>query len=134
MLVVALTIFLAMVRAADAAQLAALLRRRYDARPAEQRREQPVDVSADAGTNTLVVVAHEDVFAEIRAFVDDVNRSGDTRADRETMIFALERARAAYATPAADAQAAKSHWKALGYQLKAGSAVAAWQAELPSKS
>jgi type II secretion system protein D len=81
------------VRAADATQLAGLLRQRYEQRPPEMRRQQPVDVSADAGTNTLIVVAHEDVFQEIRTFVDDVNRSGETGPERETMIFALKRAR-----------------------------------------
>ncbi|MHC4990599.1 MAG: secretin N-terminal domain-containing protein, partial [Planctomycetota bacterium] len=82
------------VRAADATQLASLLRDRYERRPSEQRRDLPVDVSSDAGTNTLIVVAHEQVFGEIKDFVDEVNRAGDTTADRETMIFPLRRARA----------------------------------------
>ncbi|MHC4908545.1 MAG: secretin N-terminal domain-containing protein, partial [Planctomycetota bacterium] len=82
------------VRAADAMALSTLLRQRYDGRPAEQRRDAPVDVSADAGTNTLIVVAHETVFDEIRTFVDEVNKSGETMADRETMLFPLKRARA----------------------------------------
>ncbi|MHC5004982.1 MAG: secretin N-terminal domain-containing protein, partial [Planctomycetota bacterium] len=82
------------VRAADAVQLSTLLRQRYDARPAEQRREQPVDLSADAGTNTLIVIAHEEVFTEVKQFVDEVNRAGDLTAERETMIFPLRRARA----------------------------------------
>ncbi|UCD76487.1 MAG: hypothetical protein JSV91_06095 [Phycisphaerales bacterium] len=82
------------VRAADALQLSTMLRQRYDSRPAEQRRDKPVDISADAGTNTLIVTAHEDVFAEIKEFVDGVNRAGETGAERETMIFALQRARA----------------------------------------
>ena len=89
------------VRAADAAQIAAMLRQRYDARPAEARREQPVEVDADAGTNTLIVTAHQDVFAEIKDFVDTVNRSGES-AERETMLFSLKRARAADLAQALD--------------------------------
>ncbi|MCA9292149.1 MAG: hypothetical protein KDA25_13535, partial [Phycisphaerales bacterium] len=82
------------VRAADATQLADLLRRRYNARPNDQRREKPVDIDADPGTNALIVTAHEDVFEEVRTFVEGVNRAGDTRAERETMLFPLKRARA----------------------------------------
>ncbi|MHC4948897.1 MAG: secretin N-terminal domain-containing protein [Planctomycetota bacterium] len=90
------------IRAADAVQLAGLLRQRYAARPPEQRREQPVEIDADAGTNTLIVAAHESVFDDIRAFVESVNRSGETGAERETMIFPLKRARAADLAPALD--------------------------------
>ncbi|MHC5114555.1 MAG: secretin N-terminal domain-containing protein, partial [Planctomycetota bacterium] len=82
------------VRAADANQLATMLRQRYDARPSEQRREQPVTINADAGTNTLVVTAHTLVFDEIKEFVDTVNRAGEAGAERETMIYPLKRARA----------------------------------------
>ncbi len=82
------------VRAADAAQLAGMLRKRYDARPAEQRREIPVTIDADAATNTLIVTTHPEIFDEIREFVDGVNRSGDAQAERETMIFPLKLARA----------------------------------------
>ncbi|MEE9470376.1 MAG: secretin N-terminal domain-containing protein, partial [Gemmatimonadota bacterium] len=88
------------VRAAEATQLAAMLRKRYDARPAELRREHPVEIDADAGTNTLVVTAHRDVFGEIKDFVDTINRSGE--AERETMIFSLNRARAADLAQALD--------------------------------
>ncbi|MHC4107539.1 MAG: secretin N-terminal domain-containing protein, partial [Planctomycetota bacterium] len=90
------------VRAADAMQISALLRKRYDARPAEQRRERPVEIDADAATNTLVVAAHTEVFDDIKSFVDGVNRSGETRADHETMLFSLKRARAADVAAALD--------------------------------
>ena len=82
------------VRAADSTQLATMLRKRYDARPPEQRRDMPVTIDADAATNTLIVTTHVDVFQEIKDFVDEVNRSGDTGADHETMIFTLRQARA----------------------------------------
>ncbi|MHC4218949.1 MAG: secretin N-terminal domain-containing protein, partial [Planctomycetota bacterium] len=88
------------VRAAEATQLSNMLRKRYNARPAEQRREQPVEIDADAGTNTLIVTAHRDVFDEIKQFVDTINRSGE--AERETMIFSLNRARAADLAQALD--------------------------------
>ncbi len=83
------------VRAADAVQIAAMLRQRYDARPAEQRREHPVTIDADAATNTLIVTAHNDLYEEISNFVDTVNDAGATRAERETRLFPLKLARAA---------------------------------------
>ncbi|MCZ6835153.1 MAG: hypothetical protein O7G85_05200, partial [Planctomycetota bacterium] len=82
------------VKAADANQLANMLRQRYASRPAEQRREQPVEISSDAGTNTLIVTAHEDLYDDIKQFVDGVNRAGDQGAERETMIFPLKLAKA----------------------------------------
>ncbi len=82
------------VRAADAQQLAGMLRNRYASRPADVRRAKPVEVDADASTNTLIVTAHTDVFDEIKEFVDSVNRADENRAERETMLFPLKRARA----------------------------------------
>jgi type II secretory pathway component GspD/PulD (secretin) len=82
------------VRAADANQLATMLRQRYDKRPADLRREQPVEVTADAATNTLIVTAHENVFDEIRTFVSDINLADEDGPTRETMIYPLKVARA----------------------------------------
>ncbi|MCP4496015.1 MAG: hypothetical protein GY825_04450 [Phycisphaeraceae bacterium] len=78
----------------DAVQIARLLTTRYDARPNDVRREQPVRIEADAATNTLVVTAHEAVFAEMKEFVESLNRNTETEAERETMIFPLRLARA----------------------------------------
>lgn len=78
----------------DANQIAALLTARYDARPTDVRREEPVRIEADAATNTLVVTAAEPVFEEIRSFVDSLNRNSDSESERETMIFPLRLARA----------------------------------------
>jgi len=78
----------------DATQIARLLTSRYDARPNDVRREQPVRVEADAATNTLVVTAHEAVFGEMKDFVESLNQSTETEAERETMIFPLRLARA----------------------------------------
>jgi type II secretion system protein D len=82
------------VRAADAAQLAAMLRARYDARPAEQRRTEPVAIDADAATNTLIVTAPDALYEEVRAFVASVNDAEKDDAQRQTMLFSLQRARA----------------------------------------
>ncbi|MCH8822271.1 MAG: hypothetical protein IH984_02070 [Planctomycetes bacterium] len=90
------------VRAADAVQLASMLRKRYDARPTEQRREMPVTIDTDSATNTLIVTTHQELYDEIKEFVDSVNRSGDAQAERETMIFPLKLAKAADLAKAMD--------------------------------
>jgi type II secretion system protein D len=82
------------VRTADAAQLARSLTSRYARRPADQLRENPVVIEADATTNMLVVTAGPTIFGEIRAFVDEVNLSTDKEPERETTIFPLKLARA----------------------------------------
>ncbi len=80
--------------ASDAVQVAELLNTRYDARPNDVRREQPVRIEADAATNTLVVTAAASAFDEIREFVESLNRNSEAEAERETMIFPLRLARA----------------------------------------
>ena len=82
------------VRTADAVQLARTLTNRYARRPADQLREDPVVIEADAGTNMLVVTAGPEAFEEIRAFVDEVNLSSEKEPERETTIFPLKLARA----------------------------------------
>ncbi|MCH8006329.1 MAG: hypothetical protein IH888_08880, partial [Planctomycetes bacterium] len=90
------------VRAADAAQLASMIRKRYDSRPAEQRREQPVEIDVDTATNTLIVTTGAEIFQEIKQLIDTVNESGQLQAERETMLFPLKRARAADLAQALD--------------------------------
>lgn len=80
--------------ASDAVQVAALLTSRYDARPTDVRREEPVRIEADAATNTLVVTAADAIYDEIREFVESLNRNSDAESERETMIFPLRLARA----------------------------------------
>ncbi len=82
------------VRAADAQQIASLLRQRYDQRPATQKREQPVSIDADSATNTLIVTAHETVFADIQNFVQEINDNSSTAPERTTRIYPLKLARA----------------------------------------
>jgi len=90
------------VRAADASQMAQLLTARYDQRPADLRREKPVRVDADTATNTLIVTAHEEVFPEIREFIESVNRSGEKDGQRETVIIPLRVGRAVEVAAALD--------------------------------
>ena len=78
----------------DAVQIAKLLNERYDARPTDVRRENPVVIEADAATNTIVITAAEPVFEEISSFVESLNRNSDSESERETMIFPLRLARA----------------------------------------
>ncbi len=82
------------VRAADATAIARMLMDQYDKRSQEDRREKPVDVRADAATNTLIVSAHEDLFTEIKDFVTSLNEEATTEADRVTQIYPLKVARA----------------------------------------
>ena len=84
------------VRGGDAAQLGGMLTARFDARPADERRARPVRIASDAITNTLIVTAHAEVFDEIRGFVDEMNRAGESggQPERETFVVALKAAKA----------------------------------------
>ena len=82
-------------RSSDAANLAMVLQKAYDSRPAEQRGKMPVSIEADAGTNALIVSAHPDVLPEIEAMVTQLNETQAADADgREIRIFPLKVARA----------------------------------------
>jgi type II secretory pathway component GspD/PulD (secretin) len=83
-------------RGGDAAQVAGMLAKRYDERAPEERRSKPVRIEADSTTNTLIVTAHSSVFDEIKGFIGELNRAGDTGAgpSRETFVMALKAARA----------------------------------------
>ncbi|MCC6676589.1 MAG: hypothetical protein IT436_05540 [Phycisphaerales bacterium] len=83
------------IRTSDAANLAAVLQRSFDQRPVEQRSKQPVDIQADAATNTLIVSAHPDAMKEIEAIVAELNETQAADAQgREIRIFPLKIARA----------------------------------------
>lgn len=82
-------------RSTDAANLASVLERSYQQRPAEERAKKPADIQADAATNTLIVSAHDDVMAEIQSIVRELNESTSfDEADRQIRIFPLKVARA----------------------------------------
>src|SRR5690606_19667727 len=82
-------------RTTDAANLATVLMQSYQQRPPELRARQPVDIQADAATNTLIVSAHPDALPEIESIVSDLNNArAMDEADRVIRIFPLTHARA----------------------------------------
>lgn len=89
------------VRSAEAPAIAAMLVEQYNRRPQADRAAKPVDVRADAATNTLIVSAHPDLFEEIRDFVEEINRDRAT-AKRVTEIFPLKVAKAVDVAAALD--------------------------------
>lgn len=82
-------------RATEAGSIASMLQESYQRRTPEERARQPVDIQADAATNTLLISAHPDVMPEIEAVVSQLN---DSRTiddeDREIRIFPLQHAKA----------------------------------------
>jgi type II secretion system protein D len=82
-------------RSTDATNLASVLDRSYRARPTDDRAKRPVDIQADAATNTLVVSAHPELLEEIERIVLELNTAPQLDADgREIRIFPLKFARA----------------------------------------
>lgn len=82
-------------RTTDAANLAGVLQKSFDARPAEERGRLPVSIEADAATNTLIVSAHADVLPEIEAIAGELNETDAADGTgREIRIFPLRVARA----------------------------------------
>ncbi|MFG0285625.1 MAG: secretin N-terminal domain-containing protein, partial [Phycisphaerales bacterium JB039] len=81
-------------RTADVTAIADMLRRQYDARPQSDRAARPVEIRADAATNTLIVSAHTELFDEIKTFVEDVNREQREGPERAPLLFPLKVAKA----------------------------------------
>jgi len=82
-------------RTTDAASVAQVLTSTYAQRPPEQRAKFPVEVQADAATNTLLVSAHPDVYPEIERIVTELNETQAVDAQgREIRIFPLKVAQA----------------------------------------
>ncbi|MEO1008172.1 MAG: secretin N-terminal domain-containing protein [Planctomycetota bacterium] len=82
-------------RTTEAGNIARVLQDSYQRRTPEERSRKPVDIRADAATNTLLVSAHPDVLPEIETIIRQLNESraiGDE--DREIRIFPLTHARA----------------------------------------
>ncbi len=90
------------IRSGDAAQLARVLRERYDARPAAARQAQPVEIAADPASSTLFVAAEETIFEEIASVVDEMNRLAEPALSGATMVFPLARASATDLAPLLD--------------------------------
>ncbi|MGA1466512.1 MAG: secretin N-terminal domain-containing protein [Phycisphaerales bacterium] len=83
------------VRSADANVIAQLLNDRYAARSASERRENPVVVDAQIGSNTLAVTAPPELLAEIESLVAEINDAGRVGGEgREIKIFPLKVGRA----------------------------------------
>jgi type II secretory pathway component GspD/PulD (secretin) len=82
------------VRSADSVAIAAMLNEQYRKRPQMDRTARPVDVRADASTNTLIVSAHEELYEEIKSFVDDLNTGLEDGPERMTVLFQLKVAQA----------------------------------------
>ncbi len=82
-------------RTAEAQSIALMLTEQYRQRPQTERTAQPVEVRADTATNTLIVAAHEDLFQDIKAFVEDLNTTQADGPERVTKLFPLRVARAA---------------------------------------
>ena len=82
------------VRTADVNAVASMLTQQYNSRPPAERTAKPVQVRADGATGTLIVSAHEDLFGEIKTFVDELNEDRTDGPARETFLFPLKVARA----------------------------------------
>ncbi len=52
-----------------------MLEQQYAKRSPAERAARPVDVHADAGTNTLIVSTHAELFEDIKKFVDEVDKA-----------------------------------------------------------
>ncbi len=89
-------------RTADAPSIARLLAEQYAKRSPAERAERPVEIKADAPTNTLIVAAHADLFVDIKTFIEELNKQRDDEPDRVTELFPLRVARAADVAQAMD--------------------------------
>lgn len=87
-------------RTANAGNIARMLNDQYRQRPQADRVARPVDVRADEATNTLIVSAHEDLLADIKTFVDEINEESQQGPERAPLLFRLSVAKA---TDVADA-------------------------------
>lgn len=81
-------------RTADANAIASMLQNQYQQRSQADRAARPVQVRADASTNTLIVSAHEELYEEIKAFVETLNDEGREGPERVTVLFNLQVAKA----------------------------------------
>ncbi|MFI4916652.1 MAG: secretin N-terminal domain-containing protein [Phycisphaerales bacterium JB060] len=87
-------------RTANAGNIARMLSDQYRQRPQADRIARPVDVRADEATNTLIVSAHEELLADIKSFVDEINEESQQGPERAPLLFRLSVAKA---TDVADA-------------------------------
>lgn len=81
-------------RTADSQNIASMLTTQYSKRPPAERMSKPVEIRADANTNTLIVAAHAELFDEIKTFVDELNKEESDKPARITFLFPLKVAKA----------------------------------------
>jgi type II secretory pathway component GspD/PulD (secretin) len=89
-------------RTAESAAIASMLTQQYAQRPQAERASKPVEIRADAATNTLIVSAHPDLFDSIKGFVEELNKERKEGADRVTKLFPLKVAKAVEVAAAMD--------------------------------
>ena len=89
-------------RTADALNIAAMLTQQYSQRSTAERMARPVEIRADGNTNTLIVAAHADLFGDIKAFVDELNKEESDQPERLTFLFPLKVAKAVDVATAMD--------------------------------
>lgn len=89
-------------RTAESTAIASMLTQQYSQRPQAERAAKPVEIRADAATNTLIVSAHPDLFDSIKSFVDELNRERKEGAERVTKLFPLKVAKAVEVAAAMD--------------------------------
>jgi hypothetical protein len=90
-------------RAAEATAIASMLTEQYGKRPQAEKAQKPVEVRADASTNTLIVSAHPDLFEEIKGFVTDLNSKEKLEGSQKvTKLFPLKLAKAVDVAAALD--------------------------------
>ncbi len=89
-------------RTADATRIASMLQKRYQSRSLTERSSMPVDIQAEAQTNTLIVTAPDELFEDVKAQVDILNQEGSDEPERTTKLFPLKSARAADVAAAMD--------------------------------
>lgn len=83
------------VTSSDAANLAQVLQQAYSQRTPESIGKHPVEIQADAATNTLLISAHPEIFPEIEKVVTELNETQTLdKSGREIRIFPLKVARA----------------------------------------
>ncbi|MFN0132321.1 MAG: secretin N-terminal domain-containing protein [Phycisphaerales bacterium] len=90
-------------RAAEANAVAQMLNDQYSRRPQPERAAKPVEVRADAATNTLIVSAHPDLFEEIKGLVTELNAKERLEGTgKVTRLFSLKLAKAVDVAAALD--------------------------------
>lgn len=87
-------------KTANAAEVATMLSSQYAQRSQVERAAKPVEIRADASSNSLIVSAAPEPLEAIRTFVEELNK--EKKQGRASKIFPLKSARAADVASALD--------------------------------